>query len=110
MQPAPVLDLLMNDEANPRSLAFQLKDLWKHCHRMDGMASGAEWPVVQQNRLQEATANLLRADVRELCEPGAGGNRDVLDGLLAAAAAALPEFSDAITHTYFSLAELGRTN
>jgi hypothetical protein len=77
---------------------------------MHGLASGAEWPVAQQNRLQEATTNLLRADVSELCEPGSSGNRDVLDGLLAAAAAALPEFSDAITHTYFSLAELGRTN
>jgi hypothetical protein len=54
--------------------------------------------------------NLLQADVNGLCEPGASGNRDVLDGLLAAAAAALPEFSDAITHTYFSLAELGRTS
>ena len=27
LQPAPVLDLLMNEEANPRSLAFQMKDL-----------------------------------------------------------------------------------
>jgi uncharacterized circularly permuted ATP-grasp superfamily protein/uncharacterized alpha-E superfamily protein len=110
MQAAPVLDLLMNDEANPRSLAFQLKDLWKHCQRMDGLASGAEWPVAQQKRLEEATAKLLQADVNTLCDPGAGRNRDALDRLLAASAAALPEFSDAITHTYFSLAELGRTS
>jgi uncharacterized alpha-E superfamily protein len=109
-QPAPVLDLLMNDEANPRSLAFQLKDLWKHCHRMGGMASGAEWPVAQQNRLEEAAASLLGGDVNALCDPGPSGNRDALDGLLAALAAALPEFSDAITNTYFSHAELGRTN
>ena len=27
LQPAPVLDLLMNEEMNPRSLAFQSKDL-----------------------------------------------------------------------------------
>jgi hypothetical protein len=77
---------------------------------MDGMASGAEWPVAQQKRLEEASANLLRADVSALCKPGSDGNRDVLDGLLAAVGAALPEFSDAITHTYFSLAELGRTS
>ena len=31
LQAAPVVDLLMNDEANPRSLAFQLKDLARHC-------------------------------------------------------------------------------
>jgi uncharacterized alpha-E superfamily protein len=110
MQPAPVLDLLMNDEANPRSLAFQLKDLWKHCHRMGSLASGAEWPVTQQNRVEEAAARLLGEDVTALCAPGPDGNRDTLDGLLAASAAALPEFSDAITHTYFSHAELGRAN
>ena len=44
MQAAPVLDLLMNDEANPRSLVFQLKDLLAHCQRMGRMASDARPP------------------------------------------------------------------
>ena len=110
MQPALVLDLLMNDDANPRSLAFQFKDLWKHCHRMGGLASVSEWPVTHQARLEEAAAHLLREDVVALCTPDPEGNRSTLDHLLAAPAAALPDFSDAITHTYFSHAELGRAN
>jgi uncharacterized circularly permuted ATP-grasp superfamily protein/uncharacterized alpha-E superfamily protein len=110
MQPALVLDLLMNDDANPRSLAFQFKDLWKHCHRMGGLASVSEWPVTHQARLEEAAAHLLREDVTALCTPDPEGNRSTLDRLLAAPAAALPDFSDALTHTYFSHAELGRAN
>lgn len=33
-QLAPVLDLLLVDEANPRSLAFQLKELSEHIHQL----------------------------------------------------------------------------
>ena len=50
LQAAPVLDLLMNDEANPRSLAFQIKDLSRHCAGLSGMPSGAGWPLLKQSR------------------------------------------------------------
>jgi uncharacterized circularly permuted ATP-grasp superfamily protein/uncharacterized alpha-E superfamily protein len=108
VQPAPVLDLLMNDEVNPRSLAFQAKDLAEHCRSLSGMPSGAGWPISKQKSLEEAASNLFRADVRTLCEPLAGGPREQLDELLAALDAALPAFSDAITHAYFSHAEAVR--
>jgi uncharacterized alpha-E superfamily protein len=110
LQPAPVLDLLMTDDANPRALVFQLKDLLKRCRRIKKTVAGAEWPVAQQGRIEEFYASLLAADVTALCLPTAGGRREALDLLLASPQAALPEFSDAITHTYFSHAEPGRTN
>jgi uncharacterized circularly permuted ATP-grasp superfamily protein/uncharacterized alpha-E superfamily protein len=109
LQPAPVLDLLMNEELNPRSLAFQMKDLFEHCRSLSGMPSGAGWPILKQQRLEEAASNLFGADVRELCEPGAGGSRERLDELLAQVGAALPALSNAITHAYFSHAEQERT-
>lgn len=109
LQPAPVLDLLMNEEVNPRSLAFQAKDLSEHCRSLSSMPSGAGWPIIKQNRLEEAASNLFRADVRMLCEPAAGGSRERLDELLAGLDAALPAFSNAITHAYFSHAEAERT-
>jgi uncharacterized circularly permuted ATP-grasp superfamily protein/uncharacterized alpha-E superfamily protein len=109
LQPAPVLDLLMNDEVNPRSLAFQAKNLSEHCLSLSSMPSGAGWPIVKQNRMEEAASNLFRADVRMLCEPRAGGPRERLDELLAGLDAALPAFSNAITHAYFSHAEAERT-
>ena len=109
LQPAPVLDLLMNEELNPRSLAFQMKDLFEHCHTLSGMPSGAGWPIHKQRKLQEAAYNLFRADVQSLCVPGPDGTRERLDELLAQVEVALPALSNAITHAYFSHAEQERT-
>ncbi len=109
LQPAAVLDLLMNEEANPRSLAFQEKDLSQHCRSLSNMASGVGWPFVKQERFEEAASNLFHADVRMLCEPPAGAPREQLDELLAALEAALPAFSNSITHAYFSHAQPEQT-
>ena len=108
LQPAPVLDLLMNEEVNPRSLAFQMKDLSKHCRRLSGLPSGDGWPFTKQKHLEDAASELFHADVHALCEPDARGSRERLDGLLAAVDAALPALSNAITHAYFSHAEAQR--
>ncbi len=109
LQAAPVLDLLMCDPANPRSLAFQLQDLLEHCRCLSGRPLGAGWPVSKQKCLEDAAANLFRADTQMLCEPGAGSFRQPLDQLLAETGAALPALSDAITLIYFSHAEMERT-
>jgi uncharacterized alpha-E superfamily protein len=109
LQPAPVLDLLMNEEVNPRSLAFQMNDLIAHCRSLSTMPSGAGWPILKQKRLEEAASNLFRADVRMLSEPGAEAPRVRLDELLADMDAALPALSNAITHAYFSHVEAVRT-
>ena len=93
LQAAPVVDLLMNDEANPRSLAFQLKDLARHCAALSAMPSGADWPVLKQRQMEAAAARLLNADVELLCEARTGSNRTRLDGLLEDLGAALPAFS-----------------
>jgi uncharacterized alpha-E superfamily protein len=105
LQAAPALDLLMCDEANPRSLAFQVKDLTEHCRSLANMPSGAGWPSSKQKRLEEAASNLFRADIGRLCIPDTNGVRLLLDELLSGMEAELPTFSDAITHTYFSHAE-----
>ena len=108
LQAAPVLDLLMNDEANPRSLAFQLDDLSEHSKALAGVLQGAEWPTAKQQRVEEVGANLFAADVQELCRPNADGSRWHLDNLLAAMDIALASFSDSITNTWFSHAEMER--
>jgi uncharacterized alpha-E superfamily protein len=108
LQAAPVLDLLMNEGANPRSLAFQLKDLAEHSTALAGTLTAAEWPVAKQNRIDEVGANLFGADVVELCRAGSDGSRWHLDNLLAAMDIALASFSDAITNTWFSHAETER--
>ncbi|MGA2741291.1 MAG: circularly permuted type 2 ATP-grasp protein [Bryobacteraceae bacterium] len=108
LQAAPVLDLLMNEQANPRSLAFQIHDLLEHCQSLSGRPAGAVWPFSKQRRLEEAAGALFTADVRALCQPDEDGIRAPLDQLLAATGAALPALSDAITNVYFSHAEMER--
>jgi uncharacterized circularly permuted ATP-grasp superfamily protein/uncharacterized alpha-E superfamily protein len=105
IQPGPVLDLLMNDETNPRSLAFQLKDLSAHSDFLSKVISrgGAEWPAARQQKVEDAGASLFEADLLYLCE-----NRRRLDDRLASLEAALPAFSDAITNVCFSHAEMER--
>ena len=109
LQAAPVLDLLMSDEANPRSLAFQLQDLFEHCRYLSDRPSGTGWPFLKQRRLEEAASSLLSADVGILCQPDASNFREQLDHELAGTGAALPALSDAITHVYFSHAEMERS-
>jgi uncharacterized alpha-E superfamily protein len=108
MQAAPVLDLLMNDETNPRSLAFQLRDLSKHSKVLAKTLQGAEWPLARQSRVEEVGVNLFTADVQRLCAPDADGSRWYLNNLLSAMDSALASFSDAITNTWFSHAEMER--
>jgi uncharacterized alpha-E superfamily protein len=105
IQPAPVLDLLMNDELNPRSLAFQLADLSEHCKYLSGFLSrgGSEWPAAKQQRVEDAGSSLFEADLFYLCD-----NRRRLNDRLAALEFALPAFSDAITNSCFSHAEIER--
>jgi uncharacterized circularly permuted ATP-grasp superfamily protein/uncharacterized alpha-E superfamily protein len=109
LQAAPVLDLLMNDETNPRSLKFQIADLSEHCAFLARTLEGAEWPMARQRRVEEAAASLFESDVQSLCQPGADGQRSYLDHLLATMEAVLPAFSDALTNTWFSHAEMERT-
>src|SRR6201996_1309130 len=108
LQAAPVVDLLMNDAANPRSLAFQLKDLARHCSALSSMPSGSGWPVLKQRKMEAAAARLLQADVELLCEARTEANRAQLDSLLEDLDTALPAFSEAISNTYFSHAEMER--
>jgi uncharacterized alpha-E superfamily protein len=110
LQTAPVLDLLMNDSLNPRSLAFQIKDLCEHCAGLTTMPSGAGWPVAKQRHAEEVAAMLFHTDVQTLCRPNAENIRVPLDNLLAGVGAALPAFSDAITNIFFSHAEMERAS
>jgi hypothetical protein len=58
--------------------------------------------------MEGAASKLLHADVEALCEARNGTNRTRLDTLIGDLAAALPAFSEAISNTYFSHAEMER--
>ena len=107
LQPEPVLDLLIADENNPRSLAFQLADLSEHFARLPRLKS--QVALEQQQQMVARSLNRIRrADIQELCQANADHSRPHLAELLDSIAVMLPEVSNAITHGYFSLAQVSR--
>ena len=90
-----VLDLLLADEANPRSLAFQLEQLES---RFSGL------PRAPRRDLSDLRDHLRSAPLDALVEitevPGAPPRRERLDALLSTCTAALPALADVLNHAY----------
>jgi uncharacterized circularly permuted ATP-grasp superfamily protein/uncharacterized alpha-E superfamily protein len=100
LQAVPVLDLLLSDETNPRSLVFQLAALEQHLAHVRGAGAGAERTLDERLALA-ALARVRLADVAELCAVEAG-KRLKLAELLARTLGDLPGLSDALTRSYLS--------
>ena len=104
LQPAPVLDLVLADEGNPRGLAFQLEAIWHHLtnvagHTEGGLAADAAALLADTGVLvrrvadaadQAAQASRLPADLHEI-EAGIGS------------------LSDRLTRRYFALLPAAQT-
>ena len=102
--PAPVLDLLVVDETNPRSLGFQLAALAAHTDTLPQAGNGGGRTEVQ--RIVLALLNEVRlTDVGKLAELDGQGRRGALSALLNAQITACPQLSDALTRRYFSVFE-----
>jgi len=101
LQPAPVLDLVVLDDSNPRAFAFQKRSITSHLERL-GHASGTKVPdllISLDSDLERAVAlfsgeekswrheGLALAVLREIAEDGQQR---------------LEELSEAITRAYFS--------
>jgi len=99
LEPAPVIDLLVTDETNPRSVAFQFAALADH---VEALPREAASPVVAGERraVLEALSALRLADVEALAATGPDGGRDRLGHLLELLAGATAAFSESVTHRY----------
>ena len=100
-----LLELVIYDEENPRSLAYQLFTLEQHVPRLPQRSESAH--LAELERLAQETASLVRlADVNRLALVNdASGRRETLEQFLNVLAARLPALSDALTVTYFRVAE-----
>jgi uncharacterized circularly permuted ATP-grasp superfamily protein/uncharacterized alpha-E superfamily protein len=100
--PALVLDLLMVDETNPRSLAFQLSAIRTH---VDALAEsgGARASTEAQRQAHALLSEVRQANVAELAEGDTAGRHEALRAMLEAQLARLPALSDAITRRYLSV-------
>jgi uncharacterized circularly permuted ATP-grasp superfamily protein/uncharacterized alpha-E superfamily protein len=101
---APVLDLLIMDESNPRSLGYQLAALNKHIDTLPKTGDVGGRTEVQ--RMSLGMLNDVRlADLQQLADHDVGGQRTTLVTLLHAQLDRIPQLSDAITRRYFSVVE-----
>jgi uncharacterized alpha-E superfamily protein len=102
LQVGPVVDLILTDETNPRSLVFQvnaLRDHVEHLPRLDdAVRSKAERRIIE---LQSA---LMTVDVLAACAGQGSGLRHLIED----ASVQLWQFSDEVSHTWFSHATSSR--
>jgi uncharacterized alpha-E superfamily protein len=106
LQPAPVLDLLLADETNPRSLAFQLNTL---ANEVDHLPRNTPHPgcTAEQRLMLPALTALRLASPHELAAV-TDGKRVHLSELLGRLRTALVGLSDSLTLTYLSHLQISR--
>ena len=107
LQAAAVLDLLLADETNPRSLAFQLAALADDVEHLprDTKFTGRS---IEQRLMLASLTTVRLVDAENLATNERGGRRPHLDKLLGELSRSLPVLSDAITQTHLSHLQTSR--
>ena len=96
LQVAPVVDLLLADASNPRSVAFQLERLEEH---VQGLPPTEISPGLA---IHSAIASLQNANLHKIAAVDADGHRPELETLLHSLAKSILTISDAISPGYLS--------
>jgi uncharacterized circularly permuted ATP-grasp superfamily protein/uncharacterized alpha-E superfamily protein len=98
-----LLDLLLLDEANPRSVAFQLARLREHIDELPDSQSLIRRPTEAHIAVRMLTTIQL-ADVKDLVSTDGTGHWDKLEDLLNRLAGELRVLSETLTRAYFNRA------
>jgi uncharacterized circularly permuted ATP-grasp superfamily protein/uncharacterized alpha-E superfamily protein len=96
---AGVLDLLLRDESNPRSLIFQVNVLGEH---MVALVADSRAAALDRERIQSLTTALRSLAPEELVMQAAEGPKPLLLDVLITWSADLAGLSDQVTSRYFS--------
>jgi len=101
LQMAPVIDLLISDEINPKSVVFQLSALSKHLKRLprNGIR---KYGTMEERSLLSMLTTVRLADIDLICEANANGNFEGLTEVLNSVEEGIREFSKHITQHYLS--------
>jgi uncharacterized alpha-E superfamily protein len=102
LQAAPVVDLLLTDDSNPRSVAFQVDALHDHVTRLPRVDEVVRTRA--ERRIIALKSNLLTADLEQACAGDGSGLRSLLED----SAVLLWQFSDDVSNTWFSHAKPSR--
>jgi uncharacterized alpha-E superfamily protein len=96
-----VLGLLLRDESNPRSLAFQINVLRTHATALID-DTGAVTPEAGHAQTRNLTTQIRAANLNEVAALHARGERHILLNLLRDWSGELTSLSDQVTKKYFS--------
>jgi len=107
LEPHAIADLLLADEGNPRSVAFQLAQIDQHLAALPHDKSYPDGNHDQRVLLKLRTSIQL-ADFFELFSAPANHRRDKFDALLAEILDQVGQLSEAIAQLYFSHALVSR--
>lgn len=100
VQLAPVLDLLLADETNPRAVAYQLARLARHLPWLP--KSGHDGLLNAEERVLERIRTEIRTtDMNTLGRVGPDGRRPALEALTGMLARELPVLADLLSQRYF---------
>ncbi|HBY62425.1 MAG TPA: hypothetical protein DEH78_21590 [Solibacterales bacterium] len=106
LQAGLVLDLLLTDETNPRSVAFQLARLLEHVAQLpesqqrEGESSSRRRP--ESKLILGLLTSVQLAEISDLVRPGEDGRVSGLHAFLERLAKDMRRFSDALSTSYFS--------
>lgn len=107
LQLPTVLDLLLTDESNPRSIGYQVAVIADHVDQLPRSETQAARSPEQ--RLALSLLNAVRlADVFELSRADADGQRQTLDRLLRRLCDQLPKLSETVSRRFLIHAGLAR--
>jgi uncharacterized circularly permuted ATP-grasp superfamily protein/uncharacterized alpha-E superfamily protein len=107
LHPTAIIDLLLFDEGNPRSVGYQLRRLQRHIGRLQ-QPDGSPYRSAEERLILEALSTLQLADIAALATLSHDSTRSSaeLTRLLDAVQKPLKSLSDALTHSHFSHAEV----
>jgi uncharacterized alpha-E superfamily protein len=107
LQTAPVVDLLLTDDTNPRSVLYQVRALVEHVRALPPLpGAGVRSP---QLRLAVGAQNELElAEIERACAVEPGGDRPALDALLRRLGTMLPALSNSLSDSYLNHASMSR--
>jgi uncharacterized alpha-E superfamily protein len=106
LQVAPVVDLLLTDETNPRSVIYQMEALTQHIATLPNALDGMRTP--QQQISLSVLTDLKLADIDRLCVLDDNGERPRLIALLLDLATQIPTLSDSLSDRYLNHTTISR--